>query len=104
MTPAQKQAAATAEKRLQAMLAMGLKVEALEKDKDADGAEADKKPKRVVYGKKKKGPVSKQNQRDTPSPVNSINTQEAVPEITSTSPEEKEVISIIIIMICIFLT
>ncbi|KAJ3071961.1 hypothetical protein HDU98_004526 [Podochytrium sp. JEL0797] len=55
LTPAQKAAANAASQRLQAMLASGaVKVEALEK-KDGDDSTADaKKPKRVVYGKKKK--------------------------------------------------
>ncbi|KAJ3392874.1 hypothetical protein HDU84_003358 [Entophlyctis sp. JEL0112] len=52
-TPAQKQAAAIAAQRLQALLAAGgAKVEGLEK-KGSDVPD-DKKPKRVVYGKKKK--------------------------------------------------
>ncbi|KAJ3019641.1 UNVERIFIED_CONTAM: hypothetical protein HDU68_010583, partial [Siphonaria sp. JEL0065] len=52
MTPAQKAAANAAAARLQAMLAQGLKVEALERGGGA--AAEEKKPKRVVYGKKKK--------------------------------------------------
>ncbi|TPX74446.1 hypothetical protein CcCBS67573_g04280 [Chytriomyces confervae] len=52
MTPAQKQAAALAAQKVQAMLAQGLKVAALEEP--AGEESGDKKPKRVVYGKKKK--------------------------------------------------
>ncbi|KAJ3113786.1 hypothetical protein HDU96_002925 [Phlyctochytrium bullatum] len=49
MTPAQKQAAQAAQARLQQMLAQGYKIEALNKD-----GEGESKPKRVVYGNKRK--------------------------------------------------
>jgi hypothetical protein len=45
------------------MLAQGLKVEALE-----TGEEGEKKPKKVVYGKKKKSGQSKIDSQASPSP------------------------------------
>ncbi|KNC96910.1 translation initiation factor aIF-2 [Spizellomyces punctatus DAOM BR117] len=58
LTPAQKAAQAQQKARLEAMIAAGMKVEAL----DTENVEADKKPKRVVYTNRKKKQPTKAEQ------------------------------------------
>ncbi|KAI9342000.1 hypothetical protein BDR26DRAFT_859922 [Obelidium mucronatum] len=84
-TPAEKAKAAAAAARLQAMLAQGLKVEALEK---ADEEGAEKKPKRVVYGKKKKPTTAPSKQAE--APVEKVDAEQAAAEAAALAAKQAE--------------
>ena len=83
LTPAQKAAQAHAQAKLDALLASGVKVEALEKKEEGS------KPKRVVYGKRKKNNQSFKNDDISPSPVTTATATPTTP--TTTLAVNKEI-------------